>query len=216
MAIENAEIQKQLDAALAQIDTLKTQLRDNDVKQVQAKLDEATAQIKVLNEARTADAAKLAELETIKASVAEKDKLLAEKTESEKALSAQLAAISAEKTKAERLTKLKAALKVNETDAEAVKTVEALNQSLASLDDATFDAYVQAQAKFTPAPLPPKSTSAPLPPQSTTAPAPNSGKAALETAEPVPAPTNAIASEDNGVEKLRNSIASMFSAPEAK
>lgn len=210
MAIEIAEVQKQADALRAEVETLKAQLRDNDVKAVQAKLDEALAQYKTLTEARAADATKLAELETIKATVAEKDKLLAEKTESEKALSAQLAAIVAEKTKADRLSKLKAALKVSETDADGLKAVEVLNESLASLDQTSFEAYVQAQAKFTPAPLAPKSTPAPLPPQSTNAPAPNSGKAALETAEPVPAPTNAVASEDNGVEKLRTSIASMF------
>lgn len=93
--------------------------------------------------------------------------------------------------KAERLAKLKSALKVDPYDAEAVRAAERMNEALAALSDDAFELHIRTWAKFSPAPPPPKSTPAPLPPKQTN----------------LPAPATEVGS---GNESLRLSIASLF------
>jgi len=229
MTVEVNELQKQLEAALAKIATLEAQARDNDVKKIQATLESTEAiavslktrveELSKALETETAEAAKFkVELDTVKTALSAKE-------EEAKTLASKLEAIEVEKKTIERLNKLKSALKVNPEDADALKSVETLNESLAALSDEAFEKFIETQAKFTPAPLAPKQTPAPLAPKATNKPAPMGGKAsedegaenadatALENVTPEnSADLSAVASEEDSVTKLRQSIAGLFGA----
>ena len=226
-AINNMnEIEKQLAEAKAEVEQLKTQLRDNDVKQVQAKLEDAQAEVAKLKDgsAAAADAgAKMAEANKTLLVELEKanTKAVALGEELKKATD-ELTAIKETQRKAERLSKLKSALKVDEKNAEAVAAVAKITESLAGLSDEQFSDYVASQAKLTHVPAPPKTTPAPLPPKSTNLPAPLLGQASetdpndgaadtdLEKAEAEKAAALAVAGEQDGVQKLRLSFASLM------
>jgi hypothetical protein len=124
-------------------------------------------------------------------------------------MTAQLNAIKAEQARASRLAQLKAAMKVDETNTEAVQAAETLVTSLAGLSDEQFTAYVAAQAalapKATPAPLPPKATPAPEAPKVMAAAQP-----VITNTQVQPEPALAVAPEVDAVAKTRLAIASLF------
>lgn len=196
VATEIETLQGSLETAKAEISALKEQLQANKQK--------AEQDLSEKDKTLQATAAELA---------AARQELEAVRTEKE-TVSTAFASLKAEKTRADRLAKLKVALKVDETAAEAVAAAVSLNDSLLSLADEQFDAYVTAQAKLSPVP---KMTPAPTPPKQTPAPIPPSqAKADLEDAKPVTEPALAIASEGDGVRKVRTGIATMFGYEESK
>lgn len=226
------EIEKQLADAKAEVEQLKAKLHETDTKNVQKQLDVAKAEVADLaaklvsaNESITklgdSNRVILTQLEETKAA-------LVAKTEEYSKASEELHDIKETQRKAERLAKLKAALKISETNGEAVKDAEKLSDSLAGLSDEQFDSYVAVQAKFTSVPLPPKSTPAPLPPKSTSKPAPLHGEASevdanegaantdLSKAEAEKAAALATVGEQSGVKNTRLAIAKMFGFQEPK
>lgn len=172
MAVEVTVLEKQLEAARAEIDTLKASLKENDIKAIQATASSLTAELAATKAelvkftTLAADEAKAAL--AAKAEVVTLTKNVEELTKTEAEIRLELKTIYAEKTKAERLAKLATAMNVDPTDVEAFKSVAALNEALGNLTPDQFAAYLTATAavapKATPAPLPPKATPAPLPP----------------------------------------------------
>lgn len=193
VAIEIETLQKSLETANAEIASLKEQLQA-----AKASADKHAAD---LAEKDKAFQATLAELENAKKAAADL------KVEHDK-VAASFAQLKTEKTRSDRLAKLKSALQVDESSAEAVAAAVSLNDSLMSLADDQFDAYVVAQAKLSPVP---KVTPAPTPPKQTPAPTPPSQvKANLEDVVTTPEPALAVATEQEGVKTLRTSIAGLF------
>ena len=208
---------------LKQIAELKTEndkLRENETKQVQAQVklaqEEKSRADEALKAANEKNAALAEEVKTGKASKEELEKKY-------NALAEDLKKVQATQKRAERLAFVKSTLKVNESDAEAVKAANDLVDSLSEISDEKFDLQVKSIAKFTPAPLAPKETPAPLPPKQTNKPAPMAGKAGEETdpAEKNASTENldtAVANKDaalgtdttSEVDNLRKSIASYF------
>lgn len=196
MAVETDAVQKQLDAAQAEIVALKAQLHDTGVKELTKAKEKAEAESaeakKKLEEAAADNKAKAAEVDALK-SVLKAAEEKVNKTDTElQAATAKLKTIEDARVKSERLTKVKAALKVKDDDAEAVKVSVQLAETLQDLSDEKFEVYLAAQAKFL-APAEKK-------------PAEKVVAAVLDTAEPVK--EAALATEtDAGAEGVRLAIA---------
>lgn len=186
------ELEKQLADLKAENERLQAALRDNDAKQV-TDLKNKLAESETLL-AKSGEALKAA-TEAAEAHKAQ----LADAEKAHKAVADELAGIKAEQKKAERLIKVKAAMKVADDDAKALAAAAKLAESLTSLNDEQFDANIQAlvvasenmmtkpaptndpQAGNTSFPAgkakpAPKGTPAPLAPKATDKPAPMAGK----------------------------------------
>ncbi len=227
MATELETMQKQLAALQTENEKLQTALQDSNVKQAQAQLKAVQDEKAKSDEALKAANEKYAALEKQTQATAEEVKVLkasleASNKESKEATEA-LAKIQAEKKSLQRIADVKAALKVKEDDAEAVKAAEELAASLSELSDEKFASHVKAISKFTPAPLPPKQTPAKDAPKQTNKPAPMAGKGseedpadvnadpkALENPEVKAEPAMATEDASSEVEAVRKSISSYF------
>jgi hypothetical protein len=235
MALEVNDLQKQLDEARAQIESLKSGQHASELNAARAAKDKAEADLAAANQ-KLAEATK-----AVEASVAAVSEYKTKAEEAQKTLADvkdELKTIYAEQKKADRLTQLKAALKISEADAKAVANAVKLNDSLAALADEAFASYVTAQAEFITnnpasgntefphgkAPQPPKATPAPNPPQTTSQPAPMAGKAseqdagqenadtaALDAAQPDQAAAGLSAvPADAGVKDFQAAVAKFF------
>lgn len=219
MAVEITEVQKQLDKALAENETLKLKIAEHDGKAFQAKLDSALAEVAEAKKNLEDVTAKLAASDKVAADVkaeAEAAKLaLAAKTEeankSADALAKateQLNAIETEKRVATRVLAIKTAFGVDD------ETAGKMNTTLAALNDEAFQEYLKTMAtvKSTPAPLPPKSTPASLPPKSTNHPSPQPSKGAEKSLDnPEGAAGTGLSTEtESPANTIAKSIASLF------
>jgi len=229
MATENETLQKQLAALQADNEKLQKQLADTNSKQLEAQVKAAEDAKAKSDEALKTANEKIVALEKNAATIADEVKALKatiEKSETaHKAVSDELNTIKEKVKTAARIAAVKTALKVNESDAEAVKAAEELATTLTNLSDEGFAAHLKAISKFTPAQLPPKGTPAKDPPKATNKPAPMSGKGSetedpaegaadsktLDDAEP-DAEAALATSEAAGaqVQAVRKSIASYF------
>ena len=220
MAIEITELQKQFDALKSENEALKASIKENDNKAIQAKADSLAAEVAGLSAEKVALATELASTksanEVLTKNVEELNKNLAESAD-------ELKKIYANQTAQERLAKLVAAMKVDLNDAEAVKAAEELNESLTALTKEKFESFLASQAKFSSAPLPPKSTPAPTAPLVTGKPAPMAGKAAetdggeanantesLDTAVAATQPSLVTIPASDAVSVLGKSVAKFF------
>lgn len=215
MAVELSDLQKQIDTLKTENETLKASLKENDIKSLQAKIDALTSDLAKANEVVAVKTTLEAEVVSLKASTESLTKDLADTQE-------ELKKIYAEQEKKDRLSKIVAALKIDTANAENVKAAEELNASLADLSKDKFEAYLNTQAKFSAAPLPPKASPLPTAPLVSGLPAPMAGKASeidpaeaaadtkvLETAVASKEAAMTVPAPDN-VKTLAKSVAACF------
>jgi hypothetical protein len=237
MATELENLQKQLTEKQVEIDRLQASLRDNDVKQIKAQVETLQADIKVKDdEIKKLDEAK-AKVEADLKTKADETVALAAKLEendkAHKAVAEKLAVIEADKKIADRIAKVKAALKVDETKEDVAKNAVALATSLMDLPDDKFDAAIKAMAgtNMMTAPAPtndPQNGNSTVPhgtaktaPKATNLPAPmasasasedaNADTANLDGVEPEQAAAAlSVETPESGVNEVQKAIASYF------
>lgn len=195
---------KLVDSLKAEVEKLKAELHDGNLKKVQAELKEALELVTALR----ADIKKLSE--TNAATVKERDeavKALEGAAANVKTIAEQLETLKAAKKAADRLNQVKSHMKCE--DAEANEICEAL----AELSDEKF---AKALLKFTPAQTPPKSTPAPEAPQATDKVAPAKTTAAENLDKAVANKEPALNGEDptKSVKELQKTIANFMSCVE--
>jgi hypothetical protein len=237
MAVE-IELQKQLDAMKIENEKLHATIHANDVSGHKAQAEKAIADKAKADEIINAANIKLNQFsDEIEASNKAFAELQVKLTEAEKSLadtSEELKNIYAGQKLSERLAKVKAAMKVNEADAEAVKKAVEFNTSVSGLSDEQFTSVVASVSMMTMPPAtnnpqtgtlpaapfkasptaPPKSTSAPTAPKSTSMPVGNKaaeveGSIELEV-EPVVDASLATQVVDSGVSDVQKAIATYF------
>ncbi len=233
MATELEIKDKQIASLESEVDKLKTALRDNDVKQVTASKEKAEAtanelSAKLKSETEATVALKK-EVDALKVSLEEKEKTY-------KAIAEELGKIHAERKEQARVKTVMAKLKIDEakasshvkklsglSDEQFEATVTAMEESMMTMAPATNNPALPAVDSKIPAPLPGKQTPAQDPPKVSSLPgggqsmgtekdpaAVNANAAVLDSAKPNADAALSTTASNNGVEKVRNDVASFF------
>lgn len=232
MSIELEALQKRTAAQEAEIDRLKAELHQTNVKDITKAKDKAEAEAAELKERlEAAKKNEAAQGEAIKAQVKaiEDAKLAFDGLNARlKAAEAEAAALKGEKAQAERLKFVVQTLNVNVADKAEEEKAAKLVASLAVLPDESFQAHITAMTAWVTnnpqsgntnfgggsGKKPEKQTSAQEPPKSTPAPTGDGQQklsaADLDKAVPTPAPALSTTETDPARENVRKQVAAFY------